>query len=171
MQKIKIVLDADVIIHFSKGYALSLLPEIFPNYDYIVLSIVYDEIKSVTQQLDNQIRFIGNISLAEFQPTGDMKKEYANLLRRNFGREESACMTYCRYTNNALGSSNLKDIKDYCEEHNITYLTTIDFLYYAYKKNMMTENEIQEFITNVNNKGSHLPIIDITKYQCRVNII
>lgn len=32
VEKGKIVLDADVIIHFSKGECLSLLPEIFPNY-------------------------------------------------------------------------------------------------------------------------------------------
>lgn len=31
-KKIKIVLDADVIIHFSKGGKLSLLPKIFPEY-------------------------------------------------------------------------------------------------------------------------------------------
>jgi len=57
MERTKIVLDADVIIHFSKGGALSLLPKIFPEYDYIVLSIVYDEIKTVAKQLDNQIHF------------------------------------------------------------------------------------------------------------------
>ncbi len=29
------------------------------------------------------------------------------------------------------GSSNLKDIKEYCANNRITYLTTVDFLYYA----------------------------------------
>lgn len=44
MAKTKIVLDADVIIHFAKGEMLSLLPSIFTNYEYIILDRVYNEI-------------------------------------------------------------------------------------------------------------------------------
>lgn len=44
MTKTKIILDADVIIHFAKGELLSLLPNIFKEYDYVVLSHVYKEI-------------------------------------------------------------------------------------------------------------------------------
>ena len=36
MGKVKIVLDADVLIHFSKAERLSLLPEILPEYEYTV---------------------------------------------------------------------------------------------------------------------------------------
>ena len=46
MAKVKIVLDADVLIHFSKAGRLSLLPNILPEYEYTVLSVVYDEIKT-----------------------------------------------------------------------------------------------------------------------------
>ena len=35
--KIQIVLDADVVIHFSKGGLLSLLPSIFPDYAFGML--------------------------------------------------------------------------------------------------------------------------------------
>ena len=45
MTKTKIILDADVIIHFYKGGCLTLLPKILPAYQYIVLSHVYQEIK------------------------------------------------------------------------------------------------------------------------------
>ena len=34
--RVRIVLDADVIIHFAKGERLSMLPQIFPEYDYVV---------------------------------------------------------------------------------------------------------------------------------------
>ncbi len=50
----------------------------------------------------------------------------------HFSKGESACMAYCRYTSNIIGSSNLRDIKKYCNNHKIVYLTTIDFLYYAW---------------------------------------
>lgn len=36
-KKTKIILDADVIIHFVKAEAFSLLPDIFPEYEYVIL--------------------------------------------------------------------------------------------------------------------------------------
>lgn len=164
MEKVKIVLDADVLIHFSKGESLSILPDIFPEYEYTILDIVYNEVTSLQHQLDNQINMIGNISLLKFEPKGDMFREYAKL-KTTFGIGESACMAYCRYTNNVIGSSNLKDIKDYCTKQKITYLTTLDFLYYAYTKHLMTESDCTNFIKEVITKGSKLPDIDITKYN------
>lgn len=65
------MLDADVIIHFSKGGLLSLLPQIFPEYEYIVLDKVYNELKTVQNQLDNQIQFFGNITKIDFVPTAE----------------------------------------------------------------------------------------------------
>lgn len=76
MNRVKIVLDADVIIHFSKGDMLSILPNIFPNYDYIVLDKVYEEILGdIKTQLDNQITFLKNISIENFSPKGEQLKE------------------------------------------------------------------------------------------------
>ena len=115
MEKVKIILDADVLLHFAKAGRLNMLPEILPEYEHVVLSTVYDEIGSVQNQLDNQIFFLKNISKETFNPTGEMMIEYARLLQ-TFGKGESACMAYCRYTHNVIGSSNLKDIKEYCEK-------------------------------------------------------
>lgn len=159
VEKGKIVLDADVIIHFSKGECLSLLPEIFPNYQYVVLDKVYNELRSVATQLDNQIIFFKNITKIPFQPTGQMLIEYAKLKSR-FGEGESACMAYCRFTSNIIGSSNLRDIRNYCSEHKITYLTTIDFLYYAWRNGLMSSDDCQSFISVVKAKGSRLPDIE-----------
>ena len=159
VEKVKIVLDADVIIHFSKGGLLSLLPEIFPEYEYIVLDKVYDELSSVRRQIDNQIALIGNIKKVEFAPTIEILREYVTLKSR-FGDGESACMAYCRYTSNIIGSSNLRDIKNYCVSHQIAYLTTLDFLYYAWLRKKLTEEECNAFMNDVRAKGSRLPVID-----------
>ena len=43
-RKTKIVLDADVIIHFIEADCFSLLPDIFPEYEYVVLDVVYNEV-------------------------------------------------------------------------------------------------------------------------------
>lgn len=165
MEKVKIVLDADVIIHFYKGGLLTFLPNILSEYEHIVLSHVRNEILyDIRSALDNQKLLLKNITYVDFVPQKEMAKEYAQLVKR-FGKGESACMAYCKYTNNVVGSSNLKDIKDYCAQNNITYLTTCDFLYYAWRRQKMNIEEINNFISTVKDRGSKLPDFDVQTYQ------
>ena len=164
MERKKIVLDADVLIHFAKAGYLNVLPSILPEYEYIVLSVVYDEVRSIQQQIDRQIEFLKNIRKVQFEPTGEMRREYAMLASR-FGRGESACMAYCRFTDDVIGSSNLKDIKDYCNSNDTKYLTTLDFLHYAYCRQILTKEQCDEFIRTVREKGSKLPLVDIVAYR------
>ena len=144
--KTKIVLDADVIIHFAKGGLLSLLPRIFPEYEYIVLDIVYKEVKQpILNQLNNQIKFLQNIREVTFGDTIEQKREFARLTDvMGLGRGESACMVFCRYNHDVIGSSNLRDIVGYCEKHEIVYLTTIDFLFYGIQRKVITKDQANE---------------------------
>ena len=119
--------------------------------------------------MDNQIFFLKNISKETFNPTGEMLAEYARLLQ-SFGKGESACMAYCRYTQNVIGSSNLKDIKEYCEKQKITYLTTLDFLYYAFVRGKLTAKDCERFIDDVVAQGSKLPRIEIEKYLPNIQL-
>lgn len=126
---------------------------------HIVLSKVYDEIRgAIKTQLDKQVHFLKNISIVDFKPTGEQLREYA-MLKAKFGTGESACMAYCRYNKDIIGSSNLKDISEYCKRHNIEYYTTIDFLRLAIEKGIITNLEANDFIAKVKNKGSKLPNI------------
>lgn len=168
-QKTKIVLDADVIIHFVKAGQLSLLLDIFPEYTYLILDVVYDEVtvnRTMKTQIDNTLTFFASrITHEVFDPKGESRLEYASL--RNIlllGKGESACMVYCRDNKDVLGSSNLRDIKEYCLHNQITYLTTLDFLYYAFIRNKMTKQEVDAFISIVIAKGSKLPEVDKEKY-------
>lgn len=167
--KTKIVLDADVIIHFVKAGQFSQLLDIFPEYQYLILDVVYDEVtvnRSIKAQIDNTLTYFAHrISNIKFEPKGASRLEYARL--RNtllLGKGESACMVYCLDNKDVLGSSNLRDIKEYCSMNQISYLTTLDFLYYAFIRKKMTKEEIDAFIAEVLSKGSKLPAIDIEKY-------
>lgn len=167
--KTKIVLDADVVIHFAKAGQLSFLLGVFPEYQYLILDIVYNEVtvsKSMKIQIDNTLAcFSSRISCVKFAPKGASRQEYARLRSHLFlGKGESACMVYCRDNQDVLGSSNLKDIKVYCQDNNITYLTTVDFLYYAYIRKKMTKKNVDDFIREVITKGSKLPVVDIEHY-------
>ena len=98
-----------------------------------------------------------------FNPRGEMLKEYAKL-SSTLGKGESACMSYCKYNHDVIGSSNLRDIKVYCQKNGLTYLTTIDFLYYAVKNGIMTVKEAHQFIIDVNNKDSKLPSVNFETF-------
>ena len=81
--KTKIVLDADVIIHFVKAGQFSLLLDIFPEYQYIILDVVYDEVtvnKATKTQIDNTLKFLSTrIANVTFAPKGESRLEYARL--------------------------------------------------------------------------------------------
>ena len=171
--KTKIVLDSDVLIHFIKADSVTLLLNIFPEYSYIILDVVYDELKKHNETrtvIDNICRFFAErIASEKFAPKGLMLREYARL-QSKLGKGESACMVYCLEHQDVLGSSNLRDIKDYCAANNITYLATLDFLYYAFIRGKMSADECNAFIATVNAKGSKLPQIDIQTYVCTAQI-
>lgn len=165
-----ILVDSDVISHFIKGGEIYSLNSIF-EYELKILDKVYNELKnniSWKRHIDNLIsqKVIQMIPFPE--TNADIKKEYFRIKKQmNKGDGESACLSYVRYTNNIIASSNLIDIKDYCEEFEITYLTTMDFLCYALTKGIFTEQRCNDFINNVWAKNSRLSVRDINDYECR----
>jgi predicted nucleic acid-binding protein len=171
MKKTKIIIDADIIIHFYKAGYFSILHKIFPAYEYIVLSIILDEeiTGKTLQSIRNHILLLGKIKIEKWNPTGEILHEFALLLKK-YGKGESACMAYCKYNHDIVASSNLKDIKDYCDENEIVYITTMDFLYEAFRTGILTEAECNGFIADVIRKGSILPDIKIEKYKPRILI-
>lgn len=87
----------------------------------------------------------------------------------HFCKGESACMAYCKYNKDVIGSSNLKDITKYCQDNEITYLTTMDFINTAFENKMLTEAECDEFIYDVSSKGSRLPCSTLEMYRNSLN--
>lgn len=169
-KKTKIVLDADVINHFVRGGKLALLPQIFPEFQFIVLDIVRKELPTlILSELNRQIANKINIREEVFDVIGAARREYFRLTATNglhLGKGESACMVYCKFNNDVVGSSNTKDITQYCDDNGITYLTTNDFLFYAIQRKLMTKEDAEEFIQKVRSMGSFPPIVDFDKYIC-----
>lgn len=158
----KIILDADVIIHFLKAGHIGVLTQIYPNQLFMP-DVVFNETffgKEKTE-VENLLKFK---LIHEIVIKSDLRifTEY-NRLTKLFGKGESACMAYCRFTRDAIGSSNLKDIRSYCEEHQITYLTTLDFIAMAFQKKLLTEAECDYFIYLIDPKR-RLPAEKIVDY-------
>jgi len=109
-KKTKVVLDADVINHFVRGGRLSMLPKILPEFQFIVLDIVKKELPIIIlSSLNKVISREKTISEETFGESGGEKKEFLRLTATtglHLGRGESACMVYCLYHNDVVGSSN-----------------------------------------------------------------
>jgi predicted nucleic acid-binding protein len=171
-KRTKIVLDSDVIIHFIKGGQLPMIHQIFPEFQYVILDTVLDKelrkYDTTRQYLDKYLIFFKeNIEVVEWDPDYQMTKEYT-LLTKKFGIGESACMIYCKYNQDVIASSNIKDITEYCTDNNITWITTMDFLWQAYKRKLLSEKECDNFIQNVISNGSKLPVKKINDFVPRL---
>jgi len=167
-QAVNILLDADVMIHFVKGDRISVLIALFPRR-MVLLDRVDEELKNnklVSVITENLIR-IGSLTVVPF-PSRDMKvvKEYAQLIKTK-GKGESACLAFCRHHSHIIASSNLSDIRDYCEEHQVAYLTTMDILCIALHRKVLSEQECDTFIQAVRASNSKLPDMRITQYRDR----
>lgn len=152
----KILLDCDVIIHFIKGGSQLLLPKIFPER-FVILDKVKGELdkhKSNGTQIQNFIQW-SKIPIMTMPSDLNIIKEYG-LLKKTMGEGEAACLAMARYTYDYIASSNLRDIKDYCERHAIIYMTTMDILLQAYKSGIMDEAACDTFIKEVKDKKSRL---------------
>jgi len=162
----RILLDSDVIRHLIKGESFSLFYELYGSH-LVLLDVVRDELlrsRHLETIIENFIKF-NKIEVRKF-PSENMNilKEFA-ILKRRYGLGESACMAVAKYENDIIASSNLKDIKTYCEENSITYLTTMDILVDAIEKSVLTESECDQIIQKVRAKNSKLPVSSISEYR------
>ncbi len=164
-----ILIDADVLSHFITGGQITLLPTIFP-YPIKILDKVYAEISRMPgrkTEVDNLLRFKLMEQIPFPEDNQDIKKEYHYIKNRLFkGDGEAACLAVVRHSKDILASSNLKDIASYCKMHQITYLTTMDFLCQAVKSGQLTEADCDVFVQRVLKAGSRLPVKKWGEYEC-----
>lgn len=161
----KILLDADVVIHFVKaGFQLK-LSAIFPNRLVMLDKVKQELVKRKSEALGVE-NFLNWCKIpVEPMPTNiEILREYA-ALKKIRGEGESACMAVARFRKDYIASSNIKDIKTYCEQHSIVYYTTLDVLEIAIEKNIMSEQECDKFIVEVKAKDSKLPCNSMVEFR------
>lgn len=160
MNKVKILLDADVLIHLFKADKISLLQMLFPNR-LVMLDIVLNELRSNTH-INKSLASIFTFSGIEeiVFPTSSNKNlllEFVQLKKQIGGNGERATLLYCKYNSHIIASSNTRDIVPYCTTHSISYLTTLDIFAIAVNRRLMTVAEVNACILKItHNDGSHL---------------
>lgn len=177
MNKVKILLDADVVIDFIDGQQLSVLPRILPSYDFVILDLVMNQElgkhPATKQYIERQIdwfRDLPNLSILKWEPDRETLRIYSELLRTK-GKGESACLAYCQTHNDVLASCNLRDTKVYCEQNGITYITFLDLIWYAWRNNVLNEADCNQCIHNVIAAGNKIPNMPIAKYTPTIDYL
>jgi len=72
--------------------------------------------------------------------TESVYRIYAEL-EWKFGSGESAIMALAQVEQHVVASSNIKDVKDYCNSNNIDWITTMDLLAEAYNRRYLVNME------------------------------
>ena len=173
--RVKILLDADVVIDFIDGHQFSILPRILPSYDFVILDLVMNQElgkhPATRRYIERQMEWFKgspNISIIEWKPDLETLRIYAHLLQTK-GKGESACMAYCQTHNDVLASCNLKDTKLYCEQNGITYVTFLDLVWYAWRNKVLSESECDQCIQDAIAAGNNIPNTRIARYKPTVS--
>lgn len=168
-----ILIDADVVVHFVIADEADALCQIFPNNPIHLLDKVHAELQRwpnpILLGIVSDLLSQRKIKLVPFPEHNEIiKREYAWIKSKMFkGDGESACLAVARYDQQILASSNLKDIKHYCEMHNVDYLTTMDFLCEALRKGDFDISRCNLFLHKVHAAGSKLPVTAMQDFVCR----
>lgn len=162
----KIVLDADVIIHFIQTGYLLRLPSFIPNHEFVVLDSVFNEVINRDQKevLTKQIMWVKNITLLSKDKEFDVQtmKTFFEL-KRQFGEGESACMAYCyHHRDDTVGSNNTNDITEFCEQNEIPYLTTTELLHIGVKNGVISLDEAYQFIRSLTAHDTYIKPLDMS---------
>jgi predicted nucleic acid-binding protein len=165
-----ILIDADVLSHFMAAGHILILSKLYPNKK-VVLKIVADEIRRFKkfQPYIDQIILLKHIEEIALPSSIEIIREFS-LLRKTKGPGESACMAMARYSRDIIASNNWKDIQNYCDEHDIQYLSTMDFIYEAYRSETLTLAECDYMIYQLlsMNSPARLPCKDLKTY-CKLH--
>lgn len=143
----KILLDCDVFRHFLKAKMLDKLLDTFPGQLYFIEMVYIELVRSATlKKIVTKLIGDKSIKFMKFPKAKKYTIEYLELSKANDGWGENACLAVAKFSEDVVASNNLTDIKTYCEENSILYLTTTDILYCSYAKGVMDESEIDYFL-------------------------
>lgn len=169
-----VLFDADVISHFLVNNKLPLLPAICHPHKIMILDTVYNESIILGKRKEIIDKFLSDygLSITPFPADNiDINREFALIKRQSpiIGDGERALMARARFHGDVIASSNFRDIASYCERNLIDYLGTLDLLAIALKKEILTPDDCNSFITEAKIKNRArfpLGVIKITDYNC-----
>lgn len=141
--KFPLVIDTETLSSFAWIKRMDILETLYSGKMSTTEIILVHEIcviQHIFRQVQNSIHN-NHINIIGIEPYDKIGIEYSKLISGKYGRGEASCMAYLKYNEGTLVSNDLKDVKYYCEKHNIDRIGTPHILYDYYQNHYMTEAE------------------------------
>jgi predicted nucleic acid-binding protein len=166
-QKLLLLADADVLIHFFKGNQLQLLPKILPQQIAIVDAVV-TELKNARLYDRIKRKLESNFIEIDLTAKTNVRFGFFELISQGIGSGESACMALAKEEGHYIASSNLRDVLPFCKSNKIRLYTTMDLLHEAYVQGLLDKSDCNCFINDVISNRSKLPCTNFDDYLTRL---
>mgnify|MGYP003370732337 FL=1 len=169
-----ILVDADVISHFMATGYIDKLTEILQPHAVMIVENVYKEAGYHPTQPDRKRKideWMARCRVCKISfpyANENIRREFFRLKKESpmLGEGERACMSMARFGQEAIASSNFRDVAPYCIENGIEYIGTLDILTIAMNKGIVTSKECNQFIMDAKAKNkARFPVEDITDYE------
>lgn len=165
------VFDNDCLASFLWVRRTDLLRNLFSG-DIAVPETVVEEIKFlqhtrsawVYHELQASIES-NNIYELTLPLTGPIIQEYLKLTGgpTSMGRGEAAALSLVKFHGGTVASNNLKDVFNYCRQHNLGLISTDDILSIACIKKLITEEEGNHLWMEMKRRRRMLPDYDFSE--------
>ena len=175
MARVKVILvDADVISHFLVTGHIYELNEILAPHQLYVVDAVYKEAtyhpsdKNRKSLVDEWLQKSNACRISFPKLNRNIMAEYFKLKRDNklLGDGERACMAMARFGQEAIASSNFRDVAPYCDAHDIEYVGVLDILQIAINKRYWDVSQCNQFIIDaVKVNNARFPVDKIENYK------
>ena len=175
MARVKVILvDADVISHFVATGHIYELNEILSPHQLYVVDQVYKEAtyhpSDCTRKgkVDDWLQNSKACRIAFPKLNRNIMAEFFKLKRDNhlLGDGERACMAMARYGQEAIASSNFRDVASYCDANDIEYIGVMDILQIAINKGHWDVDQCNQFIMDaVKVNNARFPVNKIEDYK------
>ena len=101
----------------------------------------------------------GDMHRVLMDPASEVASEYARLSRiAQLGSGESAAMAYARFNGGTVGSNNLRDVRQYCVNYEVPFLSVRAIVFDAVDgRHLLTEAEAEQFWAAMRQSGRKLP--------------
>ena len=175
MARAKVILvDADVISHLIATDHIYELNEILSPHQLYIVDNVYKEAtyhpsdKERKNKIDEWLKKSKACRISFPKLNRKIMAEFFKLKRdyKLLGDGECACMAMARFEQEAIASSNFRDVAPYCEANGIDYIGTLDILLIAKRKGHWDIDQCNQFIMDaikVNN--ARFPVSKIEDYK------
>ncbi len=152
------VKSVDKVVQAMSDCMLLIPPQVIAELGELMKFSKYRFVPQLMQHHISQGEFHELKMIAE----GDVVDEYFRLTQasrkpRPLGAGEAAVLSYVRFHGGTVAINNLRDVREYCEEHHMGLITTADIMCHAVAQGLMSISDGENLWKGMKARRRRLP--------------